>query len=689
MHPTQPQTIWTAGVDGGVWKSVDGGANWVPLSDFMASVVVSCLALDPNNPDVLYAGTGEGFYNIDAMRGFGIFRSTDGGNNWAQLVNTQGDSFRWINRLAFSPNGQVLLVATHSGMFRSVRNSNFETFTPLTEPVNGESLDVQFSPSDSAHCIASRREGKAFYSEDGGQSWHPAAGIPIVQATQGIEGRVELAYARASQQVVYAVLDNNKGEVYRSLDGGKTYVLRSSPAHLGYPDPTIPSQGWYGNAVWAGDPINPDLVVIGGIDLHRSTDGGTVFNQISDWNNAPTSPHSDHHAIVSHATYDGTANKAVFCCNDGGVYAAQDITVASQASGWRQLNNGLIITQFYGGAGNPTSKQIVVGAQDNDTMVYTPTSTGAQWTKILGGDGGFCAANPSSPVFFGEYITLLIGRSANGAAAVDIYQGIDDAGSEASLFIAPFILDPNDPNVMYAGGSYLWRSLNVNVTPPSWTKVKNPLATMVGADAYPVRISAIGMARGHSSVIWVGHEIFTLSASQQSGAIFLTTNGNAEQPTWNRVDNGQLPRRHCTRIVVDPADPARRAYALFGGYNTDNLWLTTNGGQNWAKVNGSAAADKLPAVPFYDLTFHPDDARTLILANEAGLFLSADGGAHWDVGNKGPTNCAVFQMFWMGRNLVAVTHGRGLYQFDLPPHAAIVNGLTTPRVAPTAKSPAQ
>jgi len=187
-------------------------------------------------------------------------------------------------------------------------------------------------------------------------------------------------------------------------------------------------------------------------------------------------------------------------------------------------------------------------------------------------------------------------------------------------------------------------------------------------------------------VIWVGHELFPISdvqVSPESGAVFRTTNGNTVHPSWERVDAG-LPKRHCNRIVVDPTNDAR-AFALFGGYEADNLWVTADGGQHWTAVGNA----QLPAVPAYDLAFHPDDKKVLILANETGIFFSGDNGQTWSPGNQGPTNCAVFQLVWMNRSLVVGTHGRGVFRFDLPPPGATTLSLTVPAHKPviTAVSP--
>ena len=124
IHPGNPNIMWLGAVGGGVWKSIDGGTSWAPLADFMANLNVACLVIDPTNPNVLYAGTGEGYYNGDALRGNGIFKTTNGGANWTQLASTTGPNFFFVNRLAMSPNGQVLLAATRSGMYRSTNGGS-------------------------------------------------------------------------------------------------------------------------------------------------------------------------------------------------------------------------------------------------------------------------------------------------------------------------------------------------------------------------------------------------------------------------------------------------------------------------------------------------------------------------------------------------------------------------------------
>jgi len=656
IHPTNPSIMWAASVAGGIWKTTNGGASWGPLDDFMASLNVTTLVLDPVDSNTLYAGTGEGFYNIDGLRGAGIFKTADGGTTWSQLSATSGPEFVYVNRVAISKDGNTLLAAvrngdaTAMGLARSVDKGT--TFTDVASLTGTEILDVDFDPRDSTKAVAGGRNGKAFYSSDGGANWTAATGLPTVA---GFAGRVELVYAANDSNVVYASVDNNSGELYRSGDGGKSYTLQSTGTNY------LGGQGWYANTIWAGDPTDANLVVVGGLDIYRSPDGGVTFTQISQWSLAPASPHADHHAVVSHPGFDGSDNRVVYFGNDGGVYQSTDIRNSIDTTDWRALNNNYGVTQFYGAAGNPSTGRIVGGAQDNGTIRYTPppgASSGPQgYTTMFGGDGGYSASDPTDPNFFyGEYVYLQIHRSVNaGGSASYINSGIDDAGDQSKCnFIAPFLLDPNNPNVMVAGGSSVWRSKNVKAATPQWAKIKDEAGSP---------ISAVAVAEGNSQIIWVGHNL---------GDVYKTVDGGAN---WSHVGGSVLPNdRMCTRIAIDHANP-NVVYVTFGGYITDNVWKTTDGGTTFNDIGAS-----LPPAPAYTLAIHPDNPNYLYMGMEVGVFASADGGSTWSPTNEGPTNCSVNELFWMNRVLNAATHGRGIFSIDLsrigprPPVAAATPG---------------
>jgi hypothetical protein len=626
IHPTTPTTMWVGSVSGGIWRTTNGGTSWSPVNDFMANLAVTSLVMHPTNASVLYAGTGEGFGNADSIRGAGVFTSTDGGTTWTQLGSTANSNFYFVNRLAISPSGSVLLAATSTGIHRSTNAG-----ASWTQVTTTRTLDVDFHPTDSARAVAGRADGIAVFSLDGGQSWSTAT----VPATGG--RRVEVAYSRSSPSTVFASVELSSGQIWRSLDGGQSYALRNTGTNY------LGSQGWYDDALWV-DPTNPDIVIVGGIDLWRSTDAGSSLTRISRWQSAPSSAHADHHAIVQHPGFNGSSNRTVYFGNDGGIYRASDVYTVSQTSGWQELNNNLGVTQFYGAGGNPATGTIVGGTQDNGTLRFR-TSTGTEgWTTMFGGDGGWSASDPTDPnYFYGEYVRLQIHRSTNGGASSSyIYSGISDAGSCAN-FIAPFILDPNDPDTMLAGGCRLWRSLNVKAATVSWSQVKPATA-----DNSP--ISAVAVAPGNPDLIYVGHN---------NGDLFRSTNGTAGSPSWTPV-GGTLPNRKVTRVTVDPRD-WDTVYVTLGGFSPDNVWKSTDGGATWSDATGSGATG-LPDVPVRSLVVHPDNSSWLYAGTEVGVFTSEDGGATWSLPQDGPANVSVDELFWMGTTLVAATHGRGLFQ---------------------------
>jgi hypothetical protein len=328
------------------------------------------------------------------------------------------------------------------------------------------------------------------------------------------------------------------------------------------------------------------------------------------------------------------------------------------------LRNGLGITQFYGGGGSGGAGRLLGGTQDNGTLLYNLADGTNAWTTESGSDGGFAAVDPVDPNnLYGEIQNFRLHRSLTGGPPSQfIYGGtggqsctknvpfqITDACNGDSNFVAPFVLDPNDPNRLLAGGKSLWRTndartANTSSTGPVWTAIKAPTATSSF-------ISAVAVAPGNSDVVWVGHN---------NGDVYVTFTGTASAPAWLKTDT-VLPNRAVTAIAIDSSD-ARIAYVAFGGFSPDCLWRTTNAGVTWEDISGSGSAG-LPDVPVRSIVIHPFLLSWLYAATDVGVFASEDGGATWHVPHDGPSNVAVFQLFWMDATLVAVTHGRGMYAF--------------------------
>lgn len=656
---------------GGIWLSTNGGATWQPVNDFMQNLAVSALAANPANPAEIYAGTGGGPNSVtdsflSQLRGAGMFKSNDGGATWTQLASTAAVDFtNGIERIAVSPDGNTILASSKfvysdvpKAILRSTDGGQSWNDTLKIAGVSGNS--VAFNPKDSTQAIASSLM-KAYYSIDGGANWTESTGL---NAPDNPGGLVALAYAKSDPSVVYASVNTNGGEVYRSSDGGKSYAMvNTGTKYLG-------DQGWYCNVIFV-DPTNANTVVVAGLDIYRSTDGGQTFTKISKWQKpAEKSAHADHGVIAAAANYDGTTVKTVYFGNDGGLYKA-DLPDVQEEAGWQLLNSGLGITQLYGVAANQNGV-VVAGAQDNGSVRFTGDLQ--KWTPWQGGDGGYVAADPIDPnLFYGEYVNGTIYRSSDGGTsqAENIF-GVDDyfdgtswtkkarpgaiteAKDPTANFIAPLIIDPNEPNRVYLGARSLWMTSNAKTANtdggPQWTAVKAP----AGADGSN-NIGSIAVAPGDSNTVWVGHN---------NGDVYVTTNALAATPAWNKVGDTTLPKRFATRIAVDPQNK-NTVYATFGGFTADNVWRTTDGGATWTSIVGSGAT-QLPQVPVYGFAVHPRNSKWLYAGTEVGIFASEDGGATWTLPTDGPANVAVKDLEFVGTTLYAATFGRGVYKISIP-----------------------
>lgn len=639
IHPTNPNIMWTGACSGGIWKTTDGGSSWQAMDDFMSAMTIGCMVIDPTDPRIIYVGTGEGFFetvegtsNTAAVRGAGIWKSEDGGETWNQLTGTSGSDWFFVNRIAIHPtNSNVLLAATNGGLYKSL-----DAGVTWSRSRAGMAYDVRFHPTDGSKAIAGLHDGGALVSTDGGSSWTPSTGL-------GQPHRVELRYAKSNPSIVFAAASaSNQIRIYRSVDGGLTYSLRTTGAG-------ISTYEAYNSVLWV-DPTNANNLIVGGVYLYRSSDSGVTLSQ------GFTNVHPDMHAIVEQPGFNGSTNRRVFFGTDGGIYRANDWTSNTVSA----LNTNLGITQFYGAAMNPSTNVIVGGTQDNGTKRYSGNPLG--WTNTFGGDGGYCAYDPTNAnYFYGEIYWAQMFRSTNGGTSASyVYQGIVDAGSAANCnFIPFFMLDPNNANTLLMGARSLWRSTNIKATTPTWTAIKPTIDNGDGsgggahfAENPPWNISTMAVARQDSNQIWVGYN---------NGQVWKTTNGLAAQPTWVRVDdqNGPMPERWVSTIAIDPSN-ANRVFIAYMGYEDGNVWVTTNGGSSFADASGSNG--RLPAVPASAFAVHPLRPNWLYAGTEIGLFVSEDGGSSWSTQNLGPSLVPIEQLIFLDNaKLFMVTHGRGCY----------------------------
>ncbi len=638
IDPRNTQRMFAGGVSGGLWRSENAGLSWEIVDDWWPSLAVGCIALDPKNPDIMYVGTGEGFFNGDAISGAGVFKSTDGGATFDQLARTA----HWQNvcRIAISPqDSERILAATRSGGISLSVNGGFSWY--LQRGAQG-AFDVDFHPTNENLAIGhiidydnrlNNWVHSAVYSRDAGSTWNLAAGLDQVV---GFLSRIEVAYAPSQPNIVYASVALD-GKIWKSTDGGQSYSPQTTSGASG--------SSWYANPLWV-DPTNAQVLTTGGYHCQRSMDGGKTLVQISNGYINTQQAHPDIHQFFEDPNFDGNGNRRVWVVTDGGPYVTDDIYSVSGTSGWERREQNYRTTQYYGAVGDGPSGKILGGLQDNGSLRLEIGNESAH--LMFGGDGGFCAIDRTDPDYmYGEYINLMIHRSTNGGQSASyIYSGIEDAGTDAN-FIAPFILDPNNPNCMLAGGRSLWRSNAVKSFNRGWERIAGPNSD---------RISAIAVAEGNSDIAWYG---------QNNGEIYRSLNATAADPTWAAVDNNgsknPLPNRYITRILID-ADDHETAYVSLGGFTVDNLYRTTDGGLNWFDITGELPTG-LPDAPVRGVARHPDDAQRLFVGTQVGIFETTDGGVTWSTSEAGPASVSVDEVNFMHDSgvLLIATHGRGIF----------------------------
>ena len=713
INPNDADIMYAAGVAGGIWKSVNAGASWTPLDDFMPNIAVTTMAFDPDNPDIIWAGTGEGFFNGDAVRGAGIFRSTNAGANWFRLPATNNSNFHYVQKLVVSPaNSNNIYAATRTGVQRSIDNGASWTNVLPSTLANGANgaMDVVMRTDQSTDyifaAVGTFSQSHIWRNTDAG-----GTGVWTDVYTETTMGRTTLAIAPSNQNVIYALASQGAGTgnylegllgVFRSTSSGdagswtaqvrntsankQDTLLLSNPViavltECGFGTSEFFNQGWYDNQI-AVDPTNPDIVWSAGIDLFRSDNGGVNWGIASYWwfssdgvppGNAdtPEYAHADNHVFAFKPGYNGTTNQTMYVGNDGGMFRTDNartgnvglqvgpITPASPICGnpvagavqWEAINNGYQVSQFYHGMPYPNGSTYLGGFQDNGTNRGTDASGPNAWEEILGGDGGYVAVDQTNTnILYAENTGLSFQKSTDGGANfVTMINGIT---GDAFDFIAPFYMDTTNSQRLYIGGFYVWRTVNGAA---SWQRTG-------GFTPGNEFTSAIATAPSNPDALIVGTtDGFIGRLNGLATTSISTTTWLSSQP---RVGN-------VSWVTFDPTN-ANIAYATYSTFNSQtgvgHIWKSTNGGSTWSLIDGTGVK-AFPDIPAHVIVVDPTNTQRLYVGSDLGVFVSLDGGATW---NKEVTGFANVQTESMAiaasggkSSLFAFTHGRSAYRVTL------------------------
>ncbi len=622
-HPTDADTVYIAAASGGIWKTTNGGSSWLPLTDELANLNHGCLALDPANPQTIYAGTGE---YTTASGGDGIFRSVDGGVTWSRF-STAAETGANCSAVIVDP--QEPLTVHVSGSSGYARTSDGGTTWQLL--LAGAASALTMDAGDPDTLFLGRQNAGIFRSRDGGDTWTQVfGGLPLT----GVR-RVLVQAAPADPGTLYAALMNTGNQLlglFRSDDDGDTWIPKANTPNF------AGSQGWY-SAFLTVSPTDSDLLFAGGVfptyapaGAVRSSDGGNGWIDVT-VGVLGGQLHPDMHAGAF------AADGSIWIGCDGGVWKSND-----NGQEWLNLNQSLAITQSYTIARAPGSGLLINGTQDNGTIEGNPVNPA--WSQILAGDGGFATYDFDQPSRrYVTYIRLSVYRLDSGGSR----EITGPWGADNVSFIAPLVADPLDSDTLYGGTNRLWRTTNASATNPQWTPISN---ATVGAGQ---PLDAIAVAAADPATIWLGGA---------AGKVAITRDGGA---TWQDRSSG-LPGGGISDLLVDPQDPQLAWVGLFST-SGPRLLLSNDAGLSWQNRTGS-----LPGgLSIKALAVDWRSPSNLYIGTGAGVYYSTNGGQTWTKDGSDLPNVNIGDLLidFATEEIYAATFGRGTWRAPLLPIGGI------------------
>ena len=607
--PSNPNIIYIGPANGGVWKSVDAGVNWTPLTDNQASMSMGAIAIDPTNTNIIYAGTGEATYSGASYYGRGLLKSTDAGITWQHITNGLPSS-SYFSRIKIRPNhpNEILAALGNAGLFRSTDYGN----SWIT--LNGSKCDdVVFSfTGDTVYAAGS---GLGFRrSLDGGQTFN-TFGTGLSTGS-----RIHFDLCLASANTMYAsVYGGGTVNLYKTTDYGLNWSqITTSPAFQNQG-----GQAWY-DLYCRVSPVDPNLVFVGTIDIWRSTDGTTFTNITNGYSGGYV--HVDQHFLFFHPTNPNN----LIVCNDGGIWRSAD-----SGNSFTNLNQNLTLTQFYRIAASPfVPSRILGGTQDNGTQ---QTYSTLNWSAAYGGDGGEVCFNPfNANYILGETQNGGIFRTTNGGSSWISGTGGISTGENVA-WVAPIISHPTIDGTFYTARQRIYMSTNNG---GAWTAVSG---NVNGTGA----VREMAISKSNPLVMY----------ATSGSSVFLSTDGGA---TFINRTSG-LPNRTITSVNIHP-DDENIALITFSGFTTNKVYKTTDMGHSWFSIMGN-----LPDSPVNDVliyTDNPSNPNTYFVASDIGVFLTQNDGANWiELPNNLP-NTVIIHLDYSRSNqmLRAGTHGRGVFE---------------------------
>ena len=705
----RPREAYFGATGGGLWKTIDGGENWYPVTDFQISTAsIGAVAVAETDPDLVFIGTGETCIRGNILPGDGVYRSRDGGETWEHIGFRESHGISKIRIHPTDPDivyvasfGKYGVPSEERGVFRSTDGGDSWERVLFRDERTG-AIDLAIDRNNPEVLYASlweafRKEytmssggpgSGMFKSVDGGTTWSEMTRNPGMPP-EGVVGRIGVAVSSANSSRVYALFEHDDGGLFRSDDGGDSWELINDERR-------IRQRAFYFTHVFA-DHHDEDVVYVQNTSFFRSTDGGATYEVINN------GTHVDFHDFW----IDPDDAAHVVVANDGG--GAVSYTTGSE---WTDLE--FSTAQFYHGVTTAHIPFHICGSQQDNSTLCLPSDwnagrfasaladtagdSGARAPAITagsmdvfyragGGEPGYIAPDPKDlDVFFsgtnnGRYIDkfnrrLGTSREVNpypwfysGEPALDMV--------ERWQWTFPIIFSPIDPNVLYASSNRLWRTTdggtNWDLLSPDLTRA-DPMTLgrsggpitgdMNGPEVYAT-IFAVGPGKVDIDVIWTGSD---------DGLVHVTRDGGEN---WVNVTPADMPDFGRVSLIDASAFDAGRAYvsarrALLDDF-TPYIWKTDDFGETWTRITGGIRDDAY----VNSIREDPNRAGLLYAGTNHGVYISYDDGGSWQELNPDLPDIPITDVIPEHDELAMASHGRGFWILDnVAPLRQIQPGMT-------------
>jgi photosystem II stability/assembly factor-like uncharacterized protein len=668
-NPSRQDEFWMGTTGGGVFKSINAGQSWAPVTDKYFGGTIGAIGVSASSPDVVYVGGGEYPMRGNVSHGDGVWKTTDGGKTWSFMglaetrqiadivVNPTNPDLVYVGAM-----GHIWAPNAERGVFRSkdggkswekilFKNDSTGIIDLVMDPNNPNVLYAGFwQAGRTPWLLSSGGNGSGMWkTTDGGDHWTDITRNPGLPA--GIWGNIGIAVSGANSNRIWANIEADSGGVFRSDDGGKTWIQTNT-------DRNLRQRAWYYTKIYA-DPKDTNVVYDSNVQFMKSVDGGRTFRPV------PGLPHSDSHGMWIDPK---NANRMIEG-DDGGATVSTD-------GGKNWSDQDFATAQFYHVVATTHFPYRICGAQQDNSTLCGPSRGSldiADWREAGGGESGFIAPRYDNPdiVYAGSYGNLLTRKDMQTGITVDVNPYPDNPMGHPAKDLKyrfqwtfPIIVSKHNSNVVYAGSQVVHKSVNGG---KSWTVISPDLTYH---DPATLGNSGGPLTKDQTSVEYYATVFIieespitpkTLWTGSDDGKIYLTRDGGIK---WTDVTPKDMVK--FTRLSSIDASKFGEciAYVAANRYQLDDdrpyLWKTTDCGKSWTRIDSGITSTEFTRVVRED----PAKRGLLVAGTERGVWMSPDDGAHWQSMRLNLPFVPVHDLTFKQGDLIVATHGRGFYIMD-------------------------